>query len=327
MEPFEYVRAATQKDALSISARGDSQFIAGGTELLNWMRIGIERPSKLIDISRLEGLSSVELTSSGGLRIGALNRLNDVAQHELVVQDYPVLSQSILKAASAQIRNLATIGGNPLQRVRCPYFRADEPTPCNKRNPGSGCSAVNGFNEKHAIFGWTIDCVAVQPSDPAVSLAALDAVYVAQSPRGIRRIPARDFHVLPTENPSAHHRLHGDELIVAIELPRPWRKSAYLKIRERESYEYATVSVAVALDLDGDVIKQARIALGSVAMRPWRLVETEHRMVGQRVGSQQVAAAVQSGFTDARALSSNGYKITIARNAVMRTIEQAARAA
>jgi xanthine dehydrogenase YagS FAD-binding subunit len=325
MEPFEYERASSTDAALALGSSSGSAFLAGGTELLNWMRIGIEKPRKIIDISRIEGLSQIRETPSGVLTIGALSKLNDIAQHPQVVRDYPVLSQSILKAASAQIRNLATIGGNPLQRVRCPYFRADEPTPCNKRVVGSGCAALHGFNEKHAIFGWTEDCVAVQPSDPAVALAALDAVFITDRPEGGRRIAARDFHVLPGENPAAHHRLGAGELITVVELSRAWPKSAYLKIRERESYEYATVSVAVALELDGDVITNARVALGSVAMRPWRLDETERRLVGQRLGSAGMNAAVDAGLADARPLSRNGYKVVIARNTVLRTIDMAAR--
>ncbi|WP_186111182.1 FAD binding domain-containing protein [Burkholderia gladioli] len=328
MEAFEYRRATTAGDALALASSGNTQFLAGGTELLNWMRIGIEAPARVVDINRLSGMDTIRALPSGAIAIGALCRLNDVAQHSLVIRDLPVLSTSILKAASAQIRNLATIGGNPLQRVRCPYFRADEPTPCNKRHPGSGCSALSGFNEKHAIFGWTDDCVAVQPSDPAVSLAALDAVFITHRAGGGRRIPARDFHVLPGENPAAHHRLGRDELIIGVEIPRAWPHSAYLKIRERESYEYATVSVAVALDLDGDgVIRQARIALGSVAMKPWRLDATERQLVGLRPDAPDVAQAVQAGFAEARALSRNAYKITLARNAVLRTIDDAARTA
>ncbi|WP_186102215.1 FAD binding domain-containing protein [Burkholderia gladioli] len=327
MDAFEYRLATSAGEALSLAATSDAQFLAGGTELLNWMRIGIERPQRLVDIGRLGGMDAIRELPSGGLAIGALCRLNDIAEHPLVRRDLPVLSTSILKAASAQIRNLATIGGNPLQRVRCPYFRADEPTPCNKRHPGSGCSALHGFNEKHAIFGWTEDCVAVQPSDPAVSLAALDAVFVTHRAGGGRRIPARDFHVLPNENPTAHHRLGRDELIIGVEVPRAWPHSAYLKIRERESYEYATVSVAVALDLDNGVIRQARIALGSVAMKPWRLETTERQLVGLRPGTAEAAQAVQAGFAEARALSRNAYKITLARNAVLRTIDDAARAA
>jgi xanthine dehydrogenase YagS FAD-binding subunit len=236
------------------------------------------------------------------------------------------LSTSILKAASAQIRNLATIGGNPLQRVRCPYFRADEPTPCNKRTPRSGCAALHGLNEKHAIFGWTDDCVAVQPSDPAAALAALDAIIVTQSKHGGRRIPATTFHILPSEDPTAHSVLQHGELISSIELGEAVPKSAYLKIRERESYEYATVSAAVALEMDGPVIRRARIALGSVAMRPWRLVETERRLAGLRSDSPEIIQAVKAGFADARSLSMNRYKIRLAQNTTVRAIEMAVQA-
>ncbi|XUW93429.1 FAD binding domain-containing protein (plasmid) [Burkholderia sp. M6-3] len=325
MDPFEFYCATSTAEALRLGDSSQSMFLAGGTELLNWMRIGITRPTRIVDIGRLEGLSVIQQTPTGGVNIGALCKLNDIAENDLIARQYPVLSQAILKAASAQIRNLATIGGNPLQRVRCPYFRAEEPTPCNKRNPGSGCAAVHGYNEKHAIFGWTEDCVAVQPSDPAVALAALDAVYITERPGGGRRLPARNFHVLPTENPSAHNRLGAGELIIAVEIPKPSPQSAYLKIRERESYEYATVSAAVALELDGDQITAARIALGSVAMRPWRLDATEKLLIGQQLGSDEIVNAVNAGFANARALSRNGYKVAIARNAVLRTIETAAR--
>jgi xanthine dehydrogenase YagS FAD-binding subunit len=307
-----------------MAASGQSMFLAGGTELLNWMRIGIEQPANVVDIGRLRGMSTIVTRASGGLTIGALCTLNEVAAHPTVARDYPVLAQALLKSASPQIRNLATIGGNPLQRVRCPYFRAEEPTPCNKRVPGSGCAAYEGFHEKHAIFGWTRDCVAVQPSDPAVALAALDAFFVTVHPHGGRRIAARELHVLPDQAPAQHHQLRQGELIVSIELPRPWPHSAYLKVRERESYEYATVSAAVALELDGHRIKNARVALGSVAMRPWRLDVTERRLQGATLGSAAVAEAVAAGFADARPLPRNAYKLTIARNAVLRTIATAA---
>jgi xanthine dehydrogenase YagS FAD-binding subunit len=326
MQPFDYRRAASLHEAIQLGRDPDAVYLAGGTELLNWMRIGITNPQHVVDIGRLEGLSTVERTAGGGVRIGALAKLNDVAQHPLIQQDYPVLSVSILNAASAQIRNLATIGGNPVQRVRCPYFRADEPTPCNKRTPGSGCAALHGFNEKHAIFGWTDDCVAVQPSDPAVALAALDAVIHTDGPRGRAQIPAARFHVLPADDPTAHNVLTSGELITHIEIGAPARQSAYLKIRERESYEFATASVAVALELDGTTIRSARIALGSVAMRPWRLHETEARLAGLSVDSPEIAAAVDAGFADARPLARNAYKIRLARNATIRTIETAARA-
>lgn len=326
MREFSYARALSVADAVALSARPQTMVLAGGTEILNWTRIGIEEPTRLVDITRIPGLDQIESLPHGGLRIGALVKLNDAAQDHHVRANYPVLSQAILKAASAQLRNLATMGGNPLQRVRCVYYRADESTPCNKRVPGTGCAALHGFNEKHAIFGWTDDCVAVQPSDPASALAALDAVIVTEDGHGGRRIPATEFHVLPGDDPAAHNVLRHGEIIVAVEVATPAPKSAYLKIRERESYEFATVSTAVALDMNDDVIQTARIALGSVAMRPWRLYETEKRLAGQRLGSPAVAAAVEAGFSDARALSSNAYKIELARNATLRTIELAARA-
>lgn len=326
MRGFSYARAASRPEALVLAAMPGTMMLAGGTELLNWMRIGIADPAQVLDIGRVPELDGIEALPDGGLRIGALARLNDVAQHDAVRTHYPVLSTSLLKAASAQLRNLATIGGNLMQRVRCPYFRAEEPTPCNRRVPHSGCAALHGLNEKHAIFGWTEHCVAVQPSDPAVALAALDAVIVTDHPDGTRRIPARDFHVLPDADPAAHNVLRHGELITAIELGVPAPKSAYLKVRERESYEYATVSAAVALDIDGEVIRRARVALGSVAMRPWRLDEAERRLAGQRLDSLAVADAVRAGFADARPLSGNAYKVTLARNAVLRAVELAAEA-
>ena len=326
MRSFDYARATSVSDALSLLNAPGTMLLAGGTELLNWARIGIARPQRLVDIAHMSELNEIQSLPGGGIRIGALGKLNYVAQDPLIVSRYPVLSQSILKAASAQIRNLATIGGNPLQRVRCPYFRAEEPTPCNKRQPGSGCAALHGINDKHAIFGWTEDCVAVQPSDPAVALAALDALILTVSKEGTRKIPARHFHVLPSKDPAAHSILRDDEIITGIELGSPAPKSAYLKIRERESYEFATVSAAVTLDMDGDVIRQARIALGSVAMRPWRLEETERLLRGHQADSPAVIEAVRAGFSNARALSMNGYKIPLAQNVTRRTIQLAAEA-
>ena len=325
MQPFSYARAANLPEAVAAGAGPDTAYLAGGTELLNWMRLGILNPARVLDISRLAGLDQIEAFKGGGLRIGATVRLNDAAQHPTVVRDYPVLSQAILKAASAQLRNLATIGGNPMQRTRCAYYRAEEPLPCNKRQPGSGCSALNGENSRHAIFGWTEACVATQPSDPAVALAALDAVLVTEYSSGGRRIPARAFHTVPGEaGPEPHNVLWPGELIVAIELPTPARLSAYLKVRERESYEYATVSAAVAVEVDGGVICRARIALGSVAHRPWRLDEAERLLVGIRLDDRAaLRAALHPSFADARPLSGNAYKVPLARNAALRALEAA----
>jgi len=325
MQNFGYLQAMSREDAVELAELPDTMVLAGGTELLNWMRIGISEPKRIVDIAHLPGMDGVEALADGGVRIGALTKLNDAAQHPLIKQSYPVLSQAILKSASAQIRNLATVGGNPMQKVRCPYFRADESTPCNKRVAGSGCAALHGSNDKHAIFGWTEDCVAVHPADPPVALAALDGVYLTESTKGSRRIPAIEFNILPSDDPTAHTVLRRGEIITGIEIGPAAKHSAYLKIRERESYEYATVSAAVALDLDGELITRARIALGSVAMRPWRLTVTERALVGKRIGSPEIETAIDAGFADARPLSSNAYKIKLARNAALRTLELAAR--
>src|SRR4051794_21895433 len=256
MQPFAFAHAGSLGQALAAGAESDTEFLAGGTELLNWLRLGIAEPSRVLDITVLDGFDRIEPVA-GGLRIGALVKLNDAAQHQAVQRDYPVLSQAILKAASPQLRNLATIGGNPLQRTRCPYFRAEEKLPCNKRAPGSGCSALGGINDTHAIFGWSETCVATQPSDPAVALAALDAVFVTAHRDGGRRIPATELHTLPGDQPERDHVLRPGELITAIELPHPARQSAYLKLRERESYEFAIVSAAAVLDIEGGVIRRA----------------------------------------------------------------------
>jgi xanthine dehydrogenase YagS FAD-binding subunit len=325
MNPFAYARPDRADQAIAVGAGPGSMFLAGGTELLNWMRLGIVAPESLVDISRITELERIEPLAGGALRIGALVRLNDAAQHPAVVRDYPVLSQSLLKAASAQLRNLATLGGNLLQRTRCPYFRAEETLPCNKRVPGSGCAAREGLNDKHAIFGWTDACVAVQPSDPAVALTALDAIVVTQAPDGGRRIPAREFHTLPADGPERDNVLRHGELITAIEVSGPAPRSAYLKVRERESYEYATVSAAATVELENGVIRQARIALGSVAHRPWRLDEAERRLAGLPVGSPEIQAAVEAAFSEARPLSRNAYKIPLARNAALRVFHTVTR--
>lgn len=325
MQPFAYARAASIRQAVSAGAEPDTMFLAGGTELLNWLRLGIATPVRVVDIAHLPELDRIEETTGGGLRIGALVRLNDVAQHPSVVCDYPVLSQSILRAASAQLRNLATIGGNPLQRTRCAYFRAEEELPCNKRVPGSGCAALQGINDRHAIFGWSDMCVATQPSDPAVALAALNATLVTEGRNGSRRIAAREFHVLSQQHPERDNVLEAGELITAIELPAPTPHSAYVKVRERESYEYATVSAAAVVQMDGIVIKSAHIALGSVAYRPWRLDATERAIAGTRPGSTEMLAALDAGFADARPLAHNAHKVTLARNAAQRALEIATR--
>jgi xanthine dehydrogenase YagS FAD-binding subunit len=325
--PFAYARAASVEEALAAGAHPETMFVAGGTELLNWMRLAIATPARLLDISRLSDLARIEPLPAGGLRIGALARLNDVAAHEAVARDYPVLAQAIAAAASAQLRNLATLGGNLVQATRCPYFRAEETLPCNKRRPGSGCAAHDGVNDEHAIFGWSEACVATQPSDPAVALAALDAVVVTAAADGGRRIPARAFHTLPDERPQDHNVLRRGELIVAIELAAPAPRSAYLKVRARASYEFAIVSAAAALEMDADRIAAARLCLGSVAHRPWRLDAAERALAGARPGSPEARAAIDAAFAEARPLAHNAHKVAVARNAALRVLAMAAEAA
>jgi xanthine dehydrogenase YagS FAD-binding subunit len=327
METFAYARADRVEDALAEGAVPETVFLAGGTELLNWLRLGIAKPARLIDIVRLEELGKITRLPNGGLSIGALARLNDVALNGIVRDEYPALSRAILKSASAQLRNLATIGGNPLQKTRCAYFRAEDVLPCNKRKPGSGCSALNGFNDKHAIFGWSEACVAVQPSDPATALAALDAAYVTEHKDGGRRIKVDELYTAPGDTPHVENVLRDGELIVAIELPGPARHSAYLKLRERESYEFAIVSAAVALDLVGNRIRRARIALGSVAYKPWRLTQAEHALAHVALSdATAIRKALDLSMAEAKPLAHNAYKIVLAKNAAERTIRLAARA-
>ncbi|SMC85316.1 FAD binding domain-containing protein [Kibdelosporangium aridum] len=321
MRTFSYHRAADIPSALEALTTPGTQLIAGGTEMVNWLKEGIESPGRLVDISRLP---LTEIAADGVLRIGALARMSDVAAHPVVESDYPVLRDSLLRAASAQLRNMATVGGNLQQRTRCPYFRSDTPVACNKRSPGSGCSAFRGDTSGQAIFGWSESCVATHPSDFAVALAALDAVVVVQGPAGERRISATEFHRLPGDTPEVHTELASDELIIAVEIPRPAPHSHYLKVRERVSYEFAIVSVAAVVSLDGDTITSARIALGGVAHRPWRLTAAEAALTGVSLSDRDaLTEAVALSFTDARPLADNGYKVTLAQRAAVRALEEA----
>jgi xanthine dehydrogenase YagS FAD-binding subunit len=326
MRPFAYGRAATVDDALTVAREPGTAILAGGTELLNWMRLGVVSPERVIDISRVQGLANIEPLPGGGLRIGALARLNDVAGDTRVSSQWPVLSEAIHKAASAQLRNLATIGGNFLQKTRCAYFRSEDAVACNRREPGTGCSALNGLADRHALFGASEDCVATHPADPPVALAALDAEVVTRRAGGGRRIPVTQLYVLPGERVDVDTVLDPGELIEAIELPEPAPHSAYVKVRERESYEYALVSAAATLELGGDgTISRARIALGSVAMRPWRLEEAERRLQGVRPDAPQVADALDAALAQAQPPEQSAYKVKIARGAARRAIESAAR--
>ena len=325
MKPFAYARATTFEEALAAAREPGTVVLAGGTELLNWLRLGIAKPDRVVDISRVAGLDRIERLPGGGLRIGALVRLNHVAANEDVQRDWPVLCEAIHKSASAQLRNLATIGANLLQKTRCPYFRSEDSAPCNRRTPGSGCAAWHGHDERHALFGWTEDCIATQPSDPAVALAALDAHVVARGASGGRRIAVTDFHTLPADGVDRDNVLEQGELIEAIELGRPAPHSAYVKVRERESYEYALASAAATVELDDDGrIESARIALGSVALRPWRLTEAERRIAGLTSDDPAVTVALEDALAQARPVPGSAYKIAIARGAARRALMTAA---
>ncbi len=323
MKDFAYARAGSRASAVAALA-DEASVLAGGTELLNWMRLGITAPDRVVDIGGLDELHGVEQHGSE-LRIGALTTLNEIGEHPLVVGHADALASACLQAASAQVRNRATIGGNVLQRTRCAYFRAEEPVPwpCNKRAPGSGCAALAGRHERHAIFGWTQDCVAVQPSDPAVALAALDALVEVAGPEGPRTIGMSEFHLTPRESgdPARETQLGPDELIVGYRIPIEGSDGqAYVKVRERASYEYAIVSAAATVTLAGNEIAAARVALGSVAMRPWRLPGAEARLVGARFDRDAIQPIIDEAMSEALPLPHNGFKVPMARNAAVRAL-------
>jgi xanthine dehydrogenase YagS FAD-binding subunit len=323
---FQYARANDVADAVrQIAADPGAKFIAGGTNLIDLMKEEVERPTRLIDISRLP-LKTVEETGDGGLRIGALVPNSDLAWHPEIEQRYPLLSSAILAGASAQLRNMASTGGNLLQRTRCYYFY-DTATPCNKREPGSGCSAVHGVNRIHAILGTSEACIAVHPSDMCVALAALEAKVHVAGPSGERAIAFSDFHRLPGDTPQRDSNLKADEIIVAVELPaRGFAANySYLKIRDRLSYAFALVSVAAAIELDGERIKEARLALGGVAHKPWRDPEAEAALRGQAANPASFERAAELLLRGARGVAHNTFKIDLARRAVVRALTQAAR--
>jgi len=322
---FQYVRANNVADAVRlIAADPGAKFVAGGTNLLDLMKEDVERPSRLVDISRLP-LKAVEETADGGLRIGALVPNSDLAYHPVVAGRYPMLGSAILAGASAQLRNMASTGGNLLQRTRCPYFY-DTATPCNKREPGSGCSAIGGHNRMNAILGASEACIAVHPSDMCVALAALGATVHVAGANGSRAIALADFHRLPGDTPHIETNLRRDEIIVAVEVPAEGFATnyTYLKIRDRLSYAFALISVAAALELDGGRIRQARLALGGVAHKPWRDISAEAALVGQAPDRTAFARAADMVLHDAKGLEHNAFKIGLAHRAIVRALTQAA---
>jgi xanthine dehydrogenase YagS FAD-binding subunit len=321
MRPFAYARAESVDGALEATRDGHAAVLAGGTELLNWLRLGVARPDRLVDISRIAALRVIEPLDGGGLRIGATARLNDIAADSRVSSDWPVLQQAIHKAASAQLRNLATIGGNLLQKTRCPYFRSEDTVPCNRRRPGSGCAALSCQSDRHAVFGWTEECIATFPGDPPVALAAIDAEVVTSA----RRLPVTSLYVLPSARVDSDTILEPGELIEAIEIRTPAPRSAYIKVRERESYEFALVSAAATVELGDDgTIVGVRLALGSVAMAPWRLTEAEQGLAGLRPNAAEVNEVLEHALREARPANDSGYKVKIAQGAARRALLTAA---
>jgi xanthine dehydrogenase YagS FAD-binding subunit len=323
---FSYTRATDVTSAVHEAAVDPAaSFIAGGTNLIDLMKENVARPRHVVDISRVP-LNRIEALADGGLRLGALVTNADTAYNEQVERRYPLLSRAILAGASAQIRNMATNGGNLLQRTRCLYFY-DTATPCNKRNPGAGCSAIDGINRMNAILGTSDQCIAVHPSDMCVALAALEAVVRVSGDEGDRAIPFAEFHRLPGDTPDIDTNLRASEIITSIDLPAKGFAGhyAYLKVRDRTSYAFALVSVAAALEMNGDTITETRLALGGVAHKPWRNRDAEAMLNGLQATTDHFEAAAYAIVRDARGFGHNTFKITLAQRAVVRALQVAAR--
>ncbi|MGH8179693.1 MAG: FAD binding domain-containing protein [Steroidobacteraceae bacterium] len=325
MSPFEYERATDASSAVArVSARPNAVFLGGGTNLVDHMRLGVARPELVVDVSRLP-FSAIERLPGGAVRIGAAVRNSDLAADGTIRSRYPVLSQALLAGASGQLRNLATTAGNLLQRTRCAYFQ-DVTVPCNKREPGSGCSAIEGHNRDHAILGASEQCVAVHPSDMAVALVALDATVVVLGRQGERRIPVVEFHRLPGSSPERETVLEHGELITAVELPAlpVARHSAYYKVRDRASYAFALVSVAAALRIRNGRVEDVRIAFGGVAHKPWRALRAEASLRGAPATEDSYRRAAAAELADARTLKHNAFKVPMARNTLQMLLRRLA---
>ncbi|MDB4941902.1 MAG: hypothetical protein JWP97_1436 [Labilithrix sp.] len=323
MQPFTYRRVTDEAGALELGAGADARFIAGGTLLVDLMKLGIEQPGSLVDVSGLR-LDAIKATPQG-LEIGALSRNSDLALHPVVQKKYPVLSEALLSGASPQLRNMATLGGNLMQRTRCMYFRDAANPACNKRKPGSGCAAMDGWTRMHAILGVSDQCIAAHPSDMCVALLALDAQVFVLGPKGSRSIPLADFHLAPGAHPEIETALAHGELITHVTLPetRFAARSRYVKVRDRASYAFALASAAVALDMDGKVVKQARIALGGVGTKPWRSTEAELLLHGQNLTPGSMRAAAEAALAGAEPRKDNGFKVDLAKRTVVRALELA----
>jgi xanthine dehydrogenase YagS FAD-binding subunit len=322
MNPFTYERAEQAEDAVRLGSAQGAKFLGGGTNLVDLMRETIERPESLVDVTGLS--AEIEERADGGLRIGAAARNSAVAEHRAVRSRYPALSRALLAGASGQIRNMATVGGNILQRTRCAFLYAYQGSRCNTRHPGQGCDAIDGFNRMHAILGASTSCVATHPSDMCVALAALDALIHLRSKRGERVVPLTEFHRLPGETPQVETVLEPGELIVAVELPANpiAQRSTYRKVRDRASYAFALVSVAAALDVEGGMVKDVRLALGGVAHKPWRAFRAEAALRGKEATAENFRAAAGAELIEAKPLGYNAFKIELAARTITAVLRE-----
>jgi len=330
MHMFEFIRPKDSTEAIALATQqgAEGRFIAGGTTLIDLMKLNVETPLHVIDINRLP-LNQIETTEEGGLKIGATARNSDLAYHPIVRRDYPLLSQALLSGASTQLRNRATTAGNLLQRTRCVYFR-DTAMPCNKREPGTGCSAITGSNRTLAILGASEHCIATNPSDMCVAMVALDAKVHVEGPKGSRAIPIGDFYLLPGETPHRETVLEPGDLITQVTLASPnvlgaGNKQLYLKLRDRTSYEFALASAAVVITLTGGNVTHARIALGGVGTKPWRSPEAESALIGRPATEANFRSAAEAGLRDARPQSENGFKIELAKRCLVHALNMAGR--
>lgn len=325
MNPFSYARATDLSSAIAAASTEGTVLLAGGTELLNWLKEGIATPRRVVDINALSELDYIELNATE-LRLGALARMSAVAAHPDVGREFPALRIALEKSASQQIRNMASMGGNLMQRTRCPYFRAEVELPCNKRVPGSGCAAREGEDRSHAVLGGSEQCIATHPSDAAVALTMFDAVVRVEGPKGPREVPIDEFYALPGKTPHVETVLAPGEVIVQIAVPRSSMTphSYYLKVRERASYEFALVSAAASVETEGKIIRTAKIAVGGVAPKPWRLRSGEANLVGVALDDEAAMhRALERDFETARPGRHNGFKIELVRRTAIRALQAA----
>ena len=324
MRPFTLHHSSTPAEAIErVGGDGEASFLAGGTTLVDLMKLGVERPTKLININDVEGLNQIALAADSSLRIGALARMSDVADDPLVRRGWPALSEALWKGASAQLRNMASIGGNLLQRTRCPYFRDTAFEHCNKRQPGSGCDAIGGLTREHALLGTSEHCIAIHPSDLCVALSAFDATVEVLSSAGTRVIAFDAFHKLPGATPQLENDLAPGELITAVVVPpgAAGRRSIYIKVRDRQSYQFAVVSVAAAVDLEPDgLVRDVRLAMGGVATKPWRAVPAERYLTGRRIDRETAFEAGRLAMSDAVPRADNAFKVTLMQRTIADTL-------